>query len=202
MEDVERGETMRGNSPEQNTSQEDPQDNPSEEKREKKKYNKPVTASTKARRSATKGVGVPDKVTSKDRMRLFARYYLDGLPQGEAYIAAGYSCKEEHSSSNASKLLKRPFVQAEVERLLRIKEMNIQHYREVDDDEKDILVADKLEIEAILTQMIRDPDTSSSARIDAIKELSKIRGYHKEENSKMTTAEIAEELKNTLGLDG
>lgn len=131
----------------------------------------------------------------------FAEYYFDCGDAGEAYKMTGYSVTTEGSAqTGGSRLLNTPWVQAY---LIRLHEGDGKPEQPVplDENDKEILIADNDEIVIFLTQQMRNIHLPAKSRFEAAKELAKINGMYTEKIAITSDADIDARVREALGLD-
>lgn len=146
--------------------------------------------------------GISSSNALKVRWSRFAEAYFELGNATEAYKQAGYMpTTEQAAHSGASRLLSHPFVQAYLQRLhlMSVPETDINE--PVREEDKEILVATEDEIVIFMTAAMRDTSLPLSRRMEAAKELAKLKGMYYEKIEISSPADNEKKIRELLGVD-
>ena len=139
---------------------------------------------------------------SKIKWKMFAEAYYQGGAAGEAYKLAGYKVTTEASAyAGGSRLLSHPWVQAYL-RQLHIQEVEGDEEKDQELEKKNVqmLSASDDEIIMFLTLAMRDFNVPMNKRLEAARELAKLRGMYTEKIEVSTPQENEAKILDALGL--
>lgn len=147
---------------------------------------------------------MPDKSFSdwaKIKYKIFADAVFEGNSFTDAYKLAGYKCSTEQTAHAAgSKLAQHPWVQA----YLRRKHMEMVQEpgvgAEIPAEDEPYAVASDDEIIQFFTMQMRDTTLSVSKRMEAAKELAKLKSMYTEKLQILTPVETEKSIMDALGL--
>lgn len=147
---------------------------------------------------------MPDKSFSdwaKIKYRLFADAVFEGYSFTEAYKLAGYKCATEQTAhAGGSKLAQHPWVQAYLRRkhMEMVKEPGIGD--EMPAEDEPYAVASDDEIMQFFTMQMRDPTLSMSKRMEAAKEIAKLKSMYTEKVQILSSEDTDKAVRDALGL--
>lgn len=139
---------------------------------------------------------------AKIKWKLFADAYYQTGSAVESYKLAGYEVTTEGSAyTGGSRLLQHPWVQAYLRRreLAEVPEIDLTT-QDLPDEEKDLLIAKDDEIIMFLTKIMRDHSLPANRRVEAAKELAKLKGMYTEKIEITSPADTEQAVKDALGL--
>lgn len=134
------------------------------------------------------------------KWRLFADLYMESGNAVQAYLDAGYSGTPETARGNASRLSRHPYVVAYIEKKTRGLATEFDSYETLPPEIKEATVADKDEVLSMLTSIIRDPLAAPNARIRAVEELAKLKGFYKEKVEQESSENLKQTIQDILGI--
>lgn len=144
-----------------------------------------------------------EKAKAKElKWHRFIEHYMQTGNQTEAYKLAGFQPGTDLSARvSASNLMRHPWVALELEKRYRAMVEGTDDVEIPDDESLKILVADRNEIYQTLTRIMRDEFSTTTEKMKAAEQLSKLHGLYETKIEINRPKNMKKALKETLGFN-